>query len=153
MTQVAFESERWRPDSYVQAGLISFCLFIAFFVNLWGVPLFDLDEGAFAEATREMLVSGNFAATYLDGEPRYDKPILSYWLQSLSVSAFGMHEFAFRLPSALAASLWLIASYRFVKQEWDEQSALFTVLIMANVAIVGVIGRAATADAWLNLFI
>ncbi|HCG94559.1 MAG TPA: hypothetical protein DEX20_02920 [Halieaceae bacterium] len=153
MTRLAVESERWRPDSFVEAGLISFYLFIAFFVNLWGVPLFDLDEGAFAEATREMLLSGNFAATYLDGEPRYDKPILSYWLQSLSVSAFGIHEFAFRLPSALAASLWLVASYRFVKQEWDEQSALLTVAIMANVAIVGVIGRAATADAWLNLFI
>lgn len=143
----------WRRVFFSDGAVIGLCLFFAFFFNLWGVPLFDLDEGAFAEATREMLASGNFAATYLDGIPRYDKPILSYWFQALSVTMFGQNEFGFRLPSALAASLWLIASYRFVKQKWDQRTALVTVLIMANVAIVGVVGRAATADAWLNLFI
>ena len=40
---------------------------------------FDLDEGAFLEATRELIDGGHWAATTLDGEPRYDKPILSYW--------------------------------------------------------------------------
>ena len=153
MTSVISQLYRNSSNAYVETGLIAGSIFIAFFANLWGVPLFDLDEGAFAEATREMVVSGNFAATYLDGAPRYDKPILSYWLQALSISTFGINEFAFRLPSALAATLWLLASYRFVKQEWGERSAVFTALIMANVAIVGVIGRAATADAWLNLFI
>jgi hypothetical protein len=153
MMPVASQFYQKLLNAYGEAGLMAVSIFIAFFANLWGVPLFDLDEGAFAEATREMVVSGNFAATYLDGVPRYDKPIFSYWLQALSISTLGIHEFAFRLPSAIAASLWLLASYRFVKQEWDNQSALFAVLIMGNVAIVGVIGRAATADAWLNLFI
>lgn len=133
--------------------VLGFSVFMAFFWNLWGVPLFDLDEGAFAEATREMLASGNFAATYLDGEPRYDKPIFSYWMQALSTSLFGFNEFALRLPSALAASLWILVSYRFAREQFSEQSARYLVLIMAGTLWVGLIGRAAIADAWLNLFI
>ncbi|TPV58552.1 glycosyltransferase family 39 protein [Aestuariibacter sp. GS-14] len=128
-------------------------IFLAFYLNLWGVPLFDLDEGAFAEATREMLSSGNYAATYLDGVPRYDKPILSYWFQALSVSLLGFNEFALRLPSAIAASLWILVSFRFAREQWDSHTAAITVLIMANTLWITVIGRAATADAWLNLFI
>jgi 4-amino-4-deoxy-L-arabinose transferase-like glycosyltransferase len=46
-------------------------------------PLFDVDEGAFSEATREMLESGDFGFTFLNGKPRFDKPILVYWLQAL----------------------------------------------------------------------
>ena len=64
------------------------CLIVLGLVGTW-VPLFDLDEGAFLEATRELLNGGHWAATTLDGEPRYDKPILSYWLQALSLKTFG----------------------------------------------------------------
>lgn len=140
-------------SKYSEAGLLLAALFFAFFWNIWGFPLFDLDEGAFSEATREMLANSNFAATYLDGEPRYDKPILSYWFQALSVSLFDLSEFSLRLPSAIAASLWLLACYRFARQQWDRDSALFVVLIMANTLWISIIGKAAIADAWLNLFI
>lgn len=141
--------ESWFTTTPALVGVV----FFAFFCNLWGIPLFDLDEGAFAEATREMLASGNWAATYLDGAPRYDKPILSYWFQGLSVTLLGQSEFTFRLPSAIAASLWLFTSYRFAREFWDEKTARFTLLIMATTFWVGMIGRAAIADAWLNLFI
>ncbi|BBP44706.1 glycosyl hydrolase [Thiosulfatimonas sediminis] len=134
-------------------GMIALTLFFAFYANLWGVPLFDLDEGAFSEATREMLASGNFAATYLDGVPRFDKPIFSYWMQALSVSTFGINEFAFRLPSAVAATLWVLATYQFAKQQWNPTTGIYAALFMATTLWVAGIGRAAIADAWLNLFI
>ncbi len=140
-------------SKYAEAGLLLAAIFFAFFWNIWGFPLFDLDEGAFSEATREMLANRNFAATYLDGEPRYDKPILSYWFQALSVSLFNLSEFSLRLPSAIAATLWLLACYSFARQQWDRASAMFIVLIMANTLWIGIIGKAAIADAWLNLFI
>lgn len=141
--------ERWIQTHW----MLLFAVFFGFFANIWGVPLFDLDEGAFAEATREMLASGNFAATYLDGVPRYDKPILSYWFQAISVSLFGVNEFAFRLPSAIAASLWLFAGYRFAREQWNAQTALYAVLFMATTLWIAGVGRAAIADAWLNLFL
>lgn len=113
----------------------------AFFVNLWGYFLFDLDEGAFSEATREMLASGNYAATYLDGEPRYDKPILSYWFQAISIQVFGLNEFAVRLPSAIAATLWVAVVIRFFKQLVRQHRALLAGLILVNFLWVAIIGR------------
>ena len=75
--------------------------------------LFDVDEGAFTEATREMLLSHDWGHTTLNGLDRFDKPIGVYWLQALSSTVFGINEFAFRLPSALAAWIASLALARF----------------------------------------
>lgn len=126
---------------------------ISFFFNIHAIPLFDLDEGAFSEATREMLARGDFISTFLDGAPRFDKPILIYWLQALSVSTFGLNEFALRLPSALAAMFWCLAVLTFTWRIKDERHGLLAALVMACSFEVSVMGSAATADALLNLFI
>ncbi len=128
-------------------------VWLAFFWQLGAVPLYDLDEGAFTEATREMLTSGNFITPHRDGEPRYDKPVLIYWLQAASVSAFGLNEFALRLPSAIAASLWVLALWWFVRARLDAATATIAGLVMALGLEVAIIGKAAVADALLNLFI
>src|SRR5438876_788786 len=47
----------------------------SFFWMLGAAPLFDVDEGAFSQATLEMFQRGDFLSTTLNGEPRYDKPI------------------------------------------------------------------------------
>ncbi len=133
--------------------LLLVAIAVSFFFNLHAIPLFDLDEGAFSEATREMLVRGDFISTFLDGQPRYDKPILIYWLQAVSVSLFGVNEFAFRLPSALAATLWTLAVFGFVRRVQDERTGLVAAIITATAFEVSVMGRAATADALLNLCI
>ena len=125
----------------------------SFFFNLWGTPLFDVDEGAFGEATREMFQRGDFISTYLNGEPRNDKPILIYWLQAVSIALFGINEVAFRLPSAIAASAWVLMVFYFVRKIADSHKALVAAVVTATCLEVSVIGKAATADALLNLCI
>ncbi|MBI5936535.1 MAG: glycosyltransferase family 39 protein [Betaproteobacteria bacterium] len=122
----------------------------SFFSGLALVPLFDLDEGAFSAATLEMFERGDFLATYLNGMPRYDKPILSYWLQALSAWAFGFNEFALRLASALAAVAWVLLAYRFALRLYDRETALNAAIVTATAFGVSFIGRAATADALLD---
>jgi 4-amino-4-deoxy-L-arabinose transferase-like glycosyltransferase len=124
---------------------------LAFFYNIGTVPLFDLDEGAFSQATREMFLRDDFLTTYLNGEPRYDKPILIYWLQALSVKVFGTTEMAFRLPSAIAASLWSLSIVAFTWSISTPRNAFIAGILMTGALGVGVIGKAATADALLNL--
>jgi 4-amino-4-deoxy-L-arabinose transferase-like glycosyltransferase len=126
---------------------------LAFFFNLGAAPLFDVDEGAFSAATWEMLHRGEYVTTYLNGDPRFDKPILIYWLQAVSVSVFGITEWSFRLPSALAASLWVIAVHQFTVSRLGSVCAAYAVAITATTLTVVVIGRAATADALLNLLL
>ena len=62
-----------------------------FLLGLDQALLFDVDEGAFTEATREMLVSGDWSHTTLNGLDRFDKPIGVYWLQAISASIFGFN--------------------------------------------------------------
>jgi len=126
---------------------------VSFFFNLSAVPLFDVDEGAFSEATREMFERGDFISPYLNGAPRYDKPILIYWLQAGSVALFGFEPFAFRLPSALAATLWVLAVSAFVRKVRSPVLGYYAGIVTALCLAVSVIGKAATADALLNLFI
>ncbi|MCG3186327.1 MAG: Undecaprenyl phosphate-alpha-4-amino-4-deoxy-L-arabinose arabinosyl transferase [Rhodocyclaceae bacterium] len=116
-------------------------------------PLFDVDEGAFAEATREMFERGDFLFTYLNGSPRFDKPILSYWLQALFVALLGPNEWAFRMPSALAACAWSWAVWQFAKTYFSEDTANLALAITATAIGPFLIGRAATADALLNLWL
>ncbi len=133
--------------------LLFLAMALAFFVNLGNAPLFDRDEGAFSEATREMVESGNYISTTLNGEPRYDKPILTYYVQLVGVTLLGWNEWGLRLHSALAAVLWVVAVWGFARREWDEETGWAAGMITATTLWVMVIGRAATADALLNLFL
>lgn len=135
---------------------LALAVLASLFFQLGAVPLFDVDEGAFSEATREMLARGDYVSTWLNGAPRFDKPILIYWLQAASVSLFGVKEFAFRLPSALAATAWVAAIGVFARERFDGASpgtGCAAAFIAATTAGVTVIGRGAIADALLNLFL
>ncbi|MGW8268349.1 MAG: ArnT family glycosyltransferase, partial [Longimicrobiales bacterium] len=139
---------RWGPIL-----LLALAAALAFWVNLGSAPLFDRDEGAFSEATREMMESGNYVSTTLNGEPRYDKPILTYYAQAAGVTLLGWSEWGLRLHSAVAATLWVFLVWGFARREWDEETGLAAGLITATSLWVGIMGRAATADALLNLFL
>lgn len=139
--------------SLTRGWVLAAALALAFFWQLGSLPLFDVDEGAFSEATREMLESGNFVSPTQDGEPRHDKPVLIYWLQAASVTALGLDELALRLPSAIAAVLWALVIFHFVRRRLDADTAAVATLVMALSLQVGLIGKGAIADGVLNLLL
>lgn len=116
-------------------------------------PLFDIDEGAFSEASRYMLASGDWLSTWLNGAPRFDKPILIYWLQALSAAAFGINEFAFRLPSVLATLGWALAVRELGKVILNTEAGDTAAILLLSSLAVLTIGQAATADALLNMWL
>ena len=136
--------------------LFSLFILIAFFSLfpwLGATPLFDEDEGYFAEVAREMAVSGNYLTAYLNGRPEYDKPVLTYWAQAASFKLFGFNEFAARFPSALATFIWGIALFIFVRRQTDINTAFCAALFLISTIQMTITGKAAIADALLNLFI
>lgn len=76
---------------------------IAFFWRLGDFSLIDETEPLFAEASRQMYVTGDWITPYFNGETRFDKPALIYWCQAIGYMIFGVNEWAVRLPSAIAA--------------------------------------------------
>jgi 4-amino-4-deoxy-L-arabinose transferase-like glycosyltransferase len=120
---------------------------------LGSVPLFDVDEGAFSEATREMLTSGDWLHTTLNGAPRFDKPIGVYWLQAISTSLFGLNEFALRLPSVLSCWAMALALAAFARRRWGDLAGMLAGALVVTSLGPLAIGRAATADGLLNLLL
>ncbi|WP_009633157.1 ArnT family glycosyltransferase [Synechocystis sp. PCC 7509] len=76
---------------------------VAFFWHLGSISLIDETEPLFAEAARQMKITGDWITPFFNGETRFDKPPLIYWLMALFYHVVGVNEWAVRLPSALAA--------------------------------------------------
>jgi len=145
------KTESYKQNRQLQLAGLALLVFLSFFAGIGSGPLFDVDEGAFSEATREMFVSKNYLTTWLNGQLRFDKPILIYWLQLLSVHSFGITEFAFRLPSAVSATFWAVTLFLFVRRERNETEALLSTALLVLSLQVSIIAKAAIADALLNL--
>ncbi|MBX9254629.1 glycosyltransferase family 39 protein [Desmonostoc muscorum CCALA 125] len=76
---------------------------IAFGWNLGTIGLIDETEPLFAEASRQMFITGDWITPFFNGDTRFDKPALIYWCQAIAYAIIGVNEWAVRLPSAIAA--------------------------------------------------
>ncbi len=139
--------------AWVIAGLV-------LFTSLGAAPLTDLDEGAFSEATREMMARGDWISPWLLDVPRFDKPVLIHWLQMAAFSVTGFSSYGARLPSALMGLIWIggIGGWAYliarrVAPAVSVQAYGWAVLISATCLGIPAMSRAATADATLNAFL
>lgn len=78
-------------------------VWLAFLRNLGNIGLIDETEPLFAEAARQMTVTGDWITPYFNDDTRFDKPPLIYWLMAIAYQLIGVNEWTVRLPSALAA--------------------------------------------------
>ena len=101
--------DRWYKKTTKNSALVWMAIlwllavcWLAFFCNLGKNGLLDETEPLFVEAARQMTVTGDWITPYFNGETRFDKPPLIYWLMAIAFQTFGVNEWAARLPSALA---------------------------------------------------
>jgi 4-amino-4-deoxy-L-arabinose transferase-like glycosyltransferase len=128
-------------------------VFLSFFAHLGNTPLFDADEGAYSEVTREMITSRDFTTPQLNGIPFFHKPPLFYWAQAASIKILGLNELALRLPSAIAALFWVVSIFLFTRRCYDTRTAWHATLFMGASLHVILVGRAATPEALISLFL
>ena len=148
------QSNRYdKPSSIIYSLVAIIVIYLCCFHNIWIAPISDVDEGAFSQATMEMLANDNYLSVSLLGEYRSDKPILTHWLQSISIKTFGFSEWAFRLPSSIAASIWLSFLGYFAARNFSRKHGLLTIIISGSCVGIMAISKAATADALFNLFL
>ncbi len=138
--------------SYAAFFVLAVVIAVSMF-RLGSVTLFDVDEAVFAEATKEMVHSGDYITPTYNGDIRYDKPILIYWLMALSYKTFGINEFGARFPSALAGIMLAMALYYFIRHFFDNNRALYASLSMTVSLYFFVYSRASVTDMVLTLFI
>jgi 4-amino-4-deoxy-L-arabinose transferase-like glycosyltransferase len=101
-------------------------------IGMLGIPLIDIDAAQYASMSREMASTGNYLQLYDLGKDYLDKPPLLFWLSSISIQLFGVHDWAYRLPSILCLGLALWSVYRFTLLYYNELTAQFSVLVLAS---------------------
>ncbi len=112
-------------------GALSILTLVAYFCNLGLNNIWTPNESFYAEAIREMFKSGNYLEPFYNYEPRFNKPIMIYWLVLLSTKIFGLTEFAIRLPSALAGLGTILLVYRIGRMLDGQKLAIIAAMVMA----------------------
>lgn len=126
---------------------------VLFFPFLGAAHLFDWDEINFAEAAREMLVTGNYTQTQIDFRQFWEKPPLFIWMQAASMHLFGVNEFAARFPNAICGIVTLCSLFAVGKRWGGRSLAGWWVLLYAGSILPQFYFKSGIIDPWFNLFI
>lgn len=142
-----------QKKDYIYLGIIAALCGFFFFLRLGAWGLFDVDEPRYAEAAREMIESGNWITPYFNYVVRFDKPVFFYWLIALAYKVFGVTEFAARLPSAIMATITIIALYFFGRKHVSKDfGALASITTLTSIQFFG-LSRMSITDMTLSAFI
>lgn len=140
-----------RSDLLPMICLLALCG-ILYFYNLGGYSLLITpDEGRFAESTREMVEGGEWLTPLYGGEPRFDKPILFYWLTGAAFRIVGAGELAARLPSAVATTGLVLILYLLGRAVAGRMVGLLAAGLLAGSVNSLELARLGITDALLGL--
>ncbi len=112
--------------------LLPFLVFAWLAAVAWLRPLSLPDEGRYVGVALEMLWSGNWLVPTIDTLPYFHKPPLFYWTTAASMKAFGIHEWAARLPSLLAATSCALGLFHFLRRWADDAQAGIALVVLAT---------------------
>ena len=130
-------------------------LILWFFLGLLPLlvrPLWEPDEGRYAEIPREMLATGDWLTPHLNGVLYFEKPPLQYWLSAISMKLFGLNGAAARLPLALASGLMIWAAWRLAKR-LGAREPLWAPFMAATGLLAFLSGQILTLDALFSAFL
>ena len=140
-------TEGFRP--YLLLTLLCLCLFAP---GLAPLPPMDRDEARFMQATKQMIETGDYINIRFQDEARNKKPVGAYWLQAVAVKFTGAGltaAWAYRLPSALAAWLAVLATFVFGRRLFGAPAGLAAGAMLATTLVVVAEAHLAKTDAAL----
>jgi 4-amino-4-deoxy-L-arabinose transferase-like glycosyltransferase len=103
-----------------------------FFAGLGRPAIADSDEAFYAEAAREMVESGDWLTPHYGYQPRFQKPILTYWLIAAGYLVAGVDESTARLWSALSGLGLALLTAAAGRRWYDEDTARIAGAIVAT---------------------
>ena len=122
---------------------------ITFYFGLGNLALIGPDEPRYAEVPREMVATGDYISPRLAGCVWFEKPVLQYWMSAAAYHVFGVNEFAARFPSALVATVTVIALFFAIRRAFSERVALWVSIVMLTMGMLIAFARIVTPDTFL----
>jgi 4-amino-4-deoxy-L-arabinose transferase-like glycosyltransferase len=125
---------------------------IFFILFLGEVNLFDWDEINFAEAAREMIVTGDYLNVRIDYQPFHEKPPLFIWMQVVSMKIFGISEKSARLPNAIIGIITIAFLINIGKKVFDRKFGYLWALAYFGSILPFFYFKSSIIDPAFNLF-
>jgi 4-amino-4-deoxy-L-arabinose transferase-like glycosyltransferase len=130
---------------------------VGFLPGFFNIPPIDRDEARFAQATKQMIESGDYVDIRFQDEVRYKKPVGIYWLQAGAVragEALGVPQarttiWLYRIPSLVGALGAVLLTYWTALAFVSRRTACLAALMLAASILLGVEARLAKTDAML----
>lgn len=136
------------------------CYFVLLFIGLvsyipWLGSFSPLDptDSFFLESARELIETGNYLLPLTNYEPWLDKPILYFWLVTLSYKIGGISPFVGRLPSALSAIALSLTVFAATRTLIRTRTAFLAAVFFLCCPLSSVVGHVCLTDMTLSLCI
>ena len=153
MSQFSAPAAAWRrPAALLALLVVGLAFWLPGFASL---PPMDRDEPRFAQASKQMVETGDFVVIRFGDEARNKKPVGIHWLQASALAAAeaagvpdAVHAiWVYRLPSLLGALATVLLTFWAALPILNERRALLAGALMAATPLLGVEARLATTDA------
>jgi 4-amino-4-deoxy-L-arabinose transferase-like glycosyltransferase len=137
-----------NKKAYLLLILLSFALFLP---GITHIPLMDRDAAYFAQATKQMMESGNYFQVRYQNKTRFQKPPGINWLQAASAKTFSSAPYTtvwpYRLPSVLGGLLAILFCFAFARRFSDTKTATIAASLLAASTLMIVEAHMAITDA------
>lgn len=149
---LARSSSRFLSPGVIFA--IIFATWVLVYVpSLFHPGLLDDADSVHAEASREMMLSGDWVTLHVDGVRYLEKAPLMYWAVAASFKMFGVGEWQVRLPLALGVLGMMWVTYVFGRRAFGREGGLYGALIMGTAPGIYVFTRFMIPDVWVVLWL
>lgn len=139
-----------RGRSYLFLVLLCLVFFVPGFFNL---PPVDRDEARYAQASSQMIETGDYVRINFQQEARNKKPIGIYWLQAASAAICGSAQhrkiWPYRIPSFLGAIFSVLLMFAMGKRLFGERAGMLGAALGACSFLLVMEAHLATTDAML----
>ena len=123
-----------------------------FFLCLGANAIWDANEAFYVETPRQMVLSGDYINPSFNDQPRFNKPVLSYWIVALLYQAFGVSVAVERVGIALGAMGILAATFLIGRALRSTATGVLAALIVAIAPRVVMFARRIFIDVWITCF-
>jgi 4-amino-4-deoxy-L-arabinose transferase-like glycosyltransferase len=138
-------------------GVLVFISLLLFLPGFFQIPPVDRDEAYFAQATKQMIETGDYVDIRYQDDVRYRKPVGIYWMQAAAVKtaeALGFPNalstiWLYRIPSLFGAIGAVLMTYWCALAFVSRRGAMLAAVMLAASALLGVEARLAKTDAML----
>jgi 4-amino-4-deoxy-L-arabinose transferase-like glycosyltransferase len=143
----------FKPRKSWMLGVAAVVFTALWFALLAKRPLYEPDEGRYAEIPREMLSGGDWVIPHLNALAYLEKPPLQYWLTALSFRGFGESEFTARLCTGLAGYLSLATVFFLGLKLWGLDAGIKALMFTSASTLFVLLGHQLTLDMLLSFFL